>query len=103
MSEIRIPLTRPVPGHHGDVRELVLREPTFNDFMDLGDPYQIAQSPEGSNFAIVDPEVVRGYFERMLIEPKHPELLTNASIKDAQAVQAAILRFFQDGGGDSAT
>ncbi len=73
MSEIRIPLARPMPGHNGEVRELVMREPTFNDFMDLGDPYQIAQSPEGSNFAIVDPEVVRGYFQRMLVEPKHPE------------------------------
>lgn len=32
----RIRLEKPIPGHHGDIAEIVLRAPTFGDYIDCG-------------------------------------------------------------------
>ncbi|MEN3239017.1 hypothetical protein PUR29_36890 [Methylobacterium ajmalii] len=94
MTTVTIPLTRPVDGHRGEIREVILREPTWGDVMPVGNPYTIHHSPEGVPIVVENPAIIEHYLERCVVEPMHYNLLTNCNLRDALRVRQALLDFF---------
>lgn len=93
---VTVPLIEPVPGHGAPISQIVLREPTYAEYVDCGgEPYNYGQSEGGIIYSTEKPEVVWAYVERCLVEPKSPLLLAKAHWRDAREVRKAILGFFQ--------
>lgn len=97
---VRIPLIEPIDGHDGPIRELVFREPDYDDYIACGgEPYTIGRSAEGALFSIEQPEVIWAYARACLVSPKDSLILEGqgpGSWRVAREVRKAILGFFQD-------
>ncbi|MFG1226030.1 phage tail assembly protein [Xanthobacter wiegelii] len=87
-------LSAPVTTYDGQVREVVLRAPTYSDFMALGDPTSLIIAA-GSALPQDDMVVIRQYVERLSSVP--PEHLTQIhALVDAMALAEAVKRFFRE-------
>lgn len=93
----RVTLTRPIVTHGGDVRAIILREPTYSDFFDLGDPTAWIYM-DGARLPQVDQSVVRRYVER-LADVDAVALEQIKSLADAMALQRVIHDFFLQASG----
>lgn len=101
---VRIPLIEPIDGHDGPIREIVLREPTYDEYISCGgEPYTIGQSEEGALFSIEKPEVIWAYAQACIVTPKDTLLLSDADWRVAREVRKAVLGFFQAPGAGNAT
>jgi hypothetical protein len=90
-----IDLSSPLPGHGELIRKVVLKEPTYADYMSLGDPFVIARNSDGSLFPVENGDVIRAYIDRCCVSPD-PLLLAGLSLADAMAVKGAVLSFFTE-------
>lgn len=94
----RIPLPEPIPGHDGPITEIVLRQPTYDDYIACGgEPYSIGESEGGALFTIEKPEVIWAYVEACMVSPD-PLLLKQqgpGTWRVAREVRKAVLGFFQ--------
>lgn len=95
---IVIPLSKPLRAHGGEsIKQIVLREPTFDEYLDVGDPYTFAASNEGTPFAVENADVIKRYIELCLVEPKDSLLLKQAGARVAREVKEKLLAFFRPG------
>lgn len=94
---VTIPLREPILGHGEPIRAIVLREPTFDDYLEIGDPYEIGESEDKVRFTVQSPDAVRAYIERCMVVPADPLLLSQAPAVVGRKVRLAILDFFRDG------
>jgi hypothetical protein len=92
-----IDLKVPLETHEGKLYKIVLREPTFDEYLAYGDPYSIAYTADGTPFAIEDMATIRRYITACVVEPKDPALLIQASAIVARDVKNKLLGFFQPG------
>jgi hypothetical protein len=92
---IVIKLAKPLITQAGPISQIILREPTFDEYMSFGDPYTVAAGTGGTPFAVENPEVIRQYMAICLVEPKDPALLSQAGARVAREVKDKILSFFQ--------
>lgn len=93
---VKVKLTEPLPGHGGRIDEVVLREPTYAEYVECGgEPYSYGQSEGGIIFSTEKPEVIWAYVEACMVQPTSPLLLEKANWRDAREVRKAILSFFQ--------
>lgn len=77
-------------GHGKQHHEIVLREPKFSDWAELGNPYVI--QPDNNVFPL--PDRVAAYIERCLIEPADPVLVsTQADMVFAMEASEWIVGF----------
>jgi hypothetical protein len=95
-EKVVIPLREPLRSPHGTVNEIVLREPTFDEYLSFGDPYSIAYTDSGTPFGVENVEVIKHYIGVCLVEPKDPALLQQAGAAVAREVKNKLLGFFQD-------
>jgi hypothetical protein len=97
MSETKtIPLKKPLISPEGPVKQIVLREPTFTEYLVHGDPYTIAASAgTGTPFMVENPEVIATYIRVCLVEPKDPAILEQGKARLAREVKEAVLAFFR--------
>lgn len=95
-EQATITLRTPLRAPEGFVSRIVLREPTFDEYLSLGDPYAIAFSAGGTPFEVESPDVIRRYIELCLVEPKDPATLKQAGAFVAREVKNKLLGFFQD-------
>ena len=98
MPNVKIKLAKPILDHDGPVHFVELREPTFDEYLAIGDPYEVAKSPEGALFSVQNADVIRSYVEACLVKPSTPDLLSGAGLPTARKVRDAVLGFFRDGG-----
>ncbi|MDA9521628.1 hypothetical protein XI06_15065 [Bradyrhizobium sp. CCBAU 11434] len=91
---ITIPLKKPLIAPEGPVNQVVLREPTFDEFLVHGDPYTVARSVGGVPFAAENPEVIAQYMKLCLVEPKDPQVLRQGKARLAKEMKEALLSFF---------
>jgi len=93
---VTIPLDKPIVGH-GVVTKVVMREPTYAEYMEIGDPFLIGVSP-GSRipFVIEDQGVITKYCEILLVEPD-ALVVQEGGMALAKAVRQAVKSFFRDG------
>ena len=100
---VTIPLDEPLLGHGEPIREVVLREPSYDDYVACGgEPYSIGQSEEGALFTIEKPEVIWAYARACMVQPKDGLLLAKRSFRVAREVRKAVLGFFRDTGAAAA-
>lgn len=95
MTEKTVTLSRRYEAH-GIVFETVkVREPRFNDLLQLGEPYEM-QRAAGNNVVIENVDTVAAYVRRCVVEPG-VDALGELGIQDARAVRGAVLDFFSSG------
>jgi len=96
MSETKtIPLKKPLQSPEGPVHKIVLREPTFNEYLTHGDPYTIAASAGGNPFMVENADVIAAYIRVCLVEPKDATILEQGKARLAKEVKEALLSFFR--------
>jgi hypothetical protein len=93
-----VTLTKPIDGHEL-VRELEFREPTWSDYMEIGEAF--VWTPRGDGFATATPVLdnIRVYAERLIARGAgqgDPSLLGRLNLVDSRAVRDAIMGFFLD-------
>ncbi len=94
-STVKIPVSPALLGHAGPITEVVLREPDFDTYLELGDPVTIARAPDGSIFQVENNVVIRTYIERCLVAPSDPLLLEAGGFRLARQLRDAVLGFFR--------
>ena len=78
----------------GDIHKVVVREPTFDEYFAIGDPYNIAYTPTGTGFAVENPDNIRRYIDMCVVEPQDPAILRQGDALLAREVKKAVLDFF---------
>lgn len=100
-KRVEIPVSPPLAGHDGPVRKVIIREPTYNEYMLYGDPFVVAQAPKsGVPFVVEDKEAIAAY-AGVLVEEPDAIVLEQGGLELAIKVKRAILSFFQAGGGNN--
>jgi len=90
-----VPLKRPIKGHDGEVREVILREPTGGEVFTIGEPQTWVRAGDG--MAVVDNlEAIKAYADRLIVKPDPVLAMSQLSPLDAVAVKDAIVGFFRD-------
>jgi hypothetical protein len=93
---ITITLKKPIKGPNNlEVKAVIIREPMFDDVIELGDPYMIAVTASKVPFQVENSEVIRAYLERCIVEPKDPALLAQVNGRTAIEIKDRFLNFFQ--------
>ncbi len=61
---VTIPLKKPIQGPNGvTIPNVVIREPTFNDVIELGDPYVLALTQEHGLLRTENQPAVKAYLQ----------------------------------------
>jgi len=94
MANSTVILNTPIEGHEGQVKHIVLRPPKYADIMMLGEPAAFARSDGGMVYQAEKENVIQGYIERLLIEPKDPLLLIQLDLIDTLQLKDAVHDFF---------
>ncbi len=93
---VRIPVQGGLITHGGIVHEVVLKPPSYDDFLTLGEIETYGKAPDGTVFMVENGEVLRSYIAKCLVEPKDPLALGQGGMKLARAVKGAVMGFFRD-------
>jgi hypothetical protein len=91
---ITINLDKPLVGHKGPIDKVVIRPPTFNEYMEHGDPFIWVPLENGTAFASETPEVVSAYAKILVVEPQEKLLLEQGGFPLAKKIRQAIGSFF---------
>lgn len=97
MTTTRIPLSRPIQGPQGEIAELSMRLPQWDDIMPVGSPYTVHSSKDGNKFVVENNEAIEHYARACLVEPKDASLLRQLGPIDTLKVREAVLDFFTPG------
>ncbi len=83
----------PLVGHGGDVTKVVVREPTFEEYVRLGDPYILVPLEGGGFYPSEDRAVLESYMACCVVAP---DLLVcrQGGFELARDIKGAILSFF---------
>ena len=95
MPKVTIPLPTPIDGPKGPIREVVLRQPTYDEYLQHGRPYTVSRTAEGLPLFVENREVIRTYARLLMVEPD-PLALGPGGAHLGMLVEDAILSFFQD-------
>jgi hypothetical protein len=95
-DRITVPLSRPIKGPNGTTfTEVVLREPSYDEIVDIGDPYFIAMTRENVPFQVENAEAIKSYLARCIVSPPNPELLSQLRPCDVIDIKDKLLASFQ--------
>lgn len=95
-DQIIVELSRPIRVPGGSVSRLAFRHPGFDDYMELGEPYVVADTPDGNRFVVEDFPTIKRYIERCLVEPKDPALLRQVRALEAREIRIKFMGFFRE-------
>ncbi|RXF67685.1 hypothetical protein [Hansschlegelia zhihuaiae] len=98
MANRIVELAKPLDGHEV-VKHLEFREPTWADYVEIGEPY--IWTPRGDGYSDPTPilENVKAYAERLIArgdQKGDPLLLGRLGLADSRKVRDAIMGFFLD-------
>jgi Phage tail assembly chaperone proteins, E, or 41 or 14 len=100
MPNVTIKLLDPIMGHGGDVKEIVLREPTYREVMQFGEPWARGYSRDNQVvYQAENIETIRSYIEACFVpNASGPQadvtLIESLSLADTLRVKDAVLDFF---------
>jgi hypothetical protein len=117
MSNIVIPLEgktnkwspvdplKPLQGHGKLITRVAIRPPTFDEYLEYGEPFMVAPSPNANvPYILYDNAIIAAYTRAMVIEPEDALIITQGGFQLARAIRMAILSFFGFGAvADAAT
>ena len=92
---VTIEVEEGITGHRGVSHKIVLREPTYDDFMDLGDAVSPVPAGNGLVYMMPNHDKIRAYAERLMIEPTDQLSILNLPMKYAREVTDAVANFFR--------
>jgi hypothetical protein len=94
----------PIVAPDGSIfKQIVVREPSFDEYLRLGDPYTIGFSPgSGIPFVVEDKEAMLAYCRLLVTEPANPMLVELGGFQAARRIKDTVKSFFQPGGTASA-
>lgn len=93
---VTIDLDEALISHTGPIKKIVIREPSYSEYLEIGDPYTVAGTKSGGQvFMVENAEVIKAYIALCMVEPKDPALLEQASARVGRDVKQAVLGFFQ--------
>jgi hypothetical protein len=95
---VKVELAKPIVAHGGAVSHVVLREPTVAEYLEIGDPFLVALSPEGKvPFIVEDKAALASYVKLLVVEPDW--LLTEKQLdwRDMRKIMERVRSFFQGG------
>ncbi len=81
--------------HKGVSHQIVFRPPTIDDYMDLGELYDVLPGPDDRMVPIENIAKVKAYMARLMVEPTDQILVGDLGITAARAVRLAVRSFFQ--------
>lgn len=85
----------PLKGHGKLISEVVVRPPTFDEYLEYGDPFLWAPSPAGKvPYILPDNGAIAAYTRCMVIEPKDPLILAQGGFELAKKIRSVIFSFF---------
>lgn len=91
---VTIDLTEPFPtGHGGPVKKVVLRAPLAGDLFELGEIWASAFKEDGTRFSVENPEIIKQYLARLVIEPD-ALILEQTNLHDAYRIKGTLIDFF---------
>ncbi len=93
---VTVKLESPVEWFGKFLSEVVLREPTAGEFIDLGEPQIWARSADGGIFAIEQGGAIKQYLDKCLKVENGSDIFLLLSLKDGKAIKGALLSFFSD-------
>lgn len=80
--------------HDRGISEVRLKEPTLDDYVQLGEPVEVQTGPGGERIVVENLPALKAYLERCVdgIEPEHLGML---GLADARALREALHGFFR--------
>ncbi len=88
-----------VPGgyqtHKGIESTIELREPTVNDYLDIGEVYRFVPAPDGNAYPMEDRDALKRYIERLIVKPADQLLLSGLPLSVGRDLRGAVLGFFR--------
>ncbi len=99
-KKITIELSQPILGHGGQVKRLTLREPTFGELAEFGDPVDFGYSKDAQvTYRLLNNVAIKRYFtaclETIAGDPSLDSiLLEQLSLPDALRIRSLLLDFF---------
>jgi hypothetical protein len=89
-----IKLSRVYALHGTALSELRLKEPTLDDYVELGEPVEVQTGPGGERIVVENLPALKAYLERCIdgIDPANLGLL---GLADARALREALHGFFR--------
>lgn len=97
MSRTVVKLTKPIAWASGTITELTIKEPTGQQYIDLGEPRTPVFSADNSGYWVEIPEKIKQYLDLCIEHEGGSLVLAQANIADARKIKAALLRFFTEG------
>lgn len=96
--QLTVNLNTPLQAHGGvTIQNVVLREPSVFEVLEIGDPFTIGFSRDGGQIVAENPEAITTYIRRCVIEPKDTALLEQGGVELARGLKQALLSFFLPG------
>ena len=90
---VTIELTKPLIGHGGAVTKVVVREPTFREYIAHGDPIIWVPLPNGGLFPSENLDVIAAYIRICVTEPD-ALVIEQGGFELARKIKDVILGFF---------
>lgn len=88
-----------VPGgyltHQGNSTRIVVREPTVEDYLEIGEVYSYVPAPDGLAYPMENREAVKRYVERLVVEPTDQLLIAGLPLSVGRDLRDAVLGFFR--------
>ena len=99
MSNVTVKLSQPISAHGEDVSELILREPTTEDVINMGQPFLIIARDGGEAGIEIRMGVIAKYVSTLAAIPMSS--VKKLSRNDFSACQAGVMGFFGQSDGDA--
>lgn len=93
-----IPLEVPITGHNGPIARIHMRAPTFNDFIEIGDPTMLIVAPHAA-VPHDDLDIIKKYILRL--SNIDELILRQTTLRDAILMCDAVKDFFQTASGST--
>lgn len=91
---IKIILEKPIEFDGKTLSEVVMREPTADDYIRSGEPRMVSGSPEAGYVVVDDNAAIQGYVNALISPSGIP--LDKLTLRDGYQIREAVLGFFVD-------
>ena len=92
------------PIHTGSeaISEIILRDPTLEDFLTLDEPWTLQETPGGKFLPVDHGPTIALYMKRCLVQPASDLIvLSQCTVQDGMEIKRWLGRFFTAGGAAS--
>jgi hypothetical protein len=91
---VDITLDKPLIGHNGPIHKVVVREPTFAEYLKFGDPFIWVPLAGGGAFPSENLGVIASYIGICVVEPNDALIIQLGGLDLARKIKDAIVGFF---------